>query len=134
MQDKNSHSHVYVAKYNHLLLVSIVLRFQSYQWRKKKKKNWIFLMVVCYSYTNILARLLVLFFLNLILIIERKTWSWPYMTGLSCHPYLRLVFCMAKNRMWLSSKLTQFVITFIFPLFLCKWQRCMFLATKRPKH
>ena len=33
------------------------------------------------------------------------------MTGLSCHPYLRPVFCIKKSRMLLSTKLTQCVIT-----------------------
>ena len=125
MQDRNSHSHVYVAKYNHLLLVSIVLRFQSHQWRKKKLNfldgSWLFIHKYLSSVVDFI------FFKpyphNRTQNMELAT------TGLSCHPYLRLVFCITKNRVWLSAKLTQCVITFIFPLFFvndndaCFWQQ-----------
>ena len=127
MQDRNSHSHVYVAKYNHLLLVSIVLSFQSYQWRKKKKK------------LNFLDGSLLFIHKYLSSVVDFIFFKpYPYnitqnmelaKTGLSCHPYLRLVFCITKNRVWLSTKLTQCVITFIFPLFFvndndaCFWQQ-----------
>ena len=113
MQDRNSHSHVYVAKYNHLLMVSIVLRFQSYQWRKKKKKlnfpdgSWLFIHKYLSSVVDFI------FFKTYP---YNRTQNMELATiGLSCHPYLRLVFCITKNRVRLSTKLTQCVITFIFP-------------------
>ena len=119
-------------KYNHLLLVSIVLKFQSYQWRKKKKKNlkfldgsWLFI----HKYLSSVVDFFFFFFKpyphNRTQNISREL----AMTGLSCHPYLRPVFCITKSRMLLSTKLTQCVITFIFPLFFvndndaCFWQQ-----------
>ena len=125
MQDRNSHSHVYVAKYNHLLLVSIVLRFQSHQWRKKKLNfldgSWLFIHKYLSSVVDFI------FFKTYP---YNRTQNMELATiGLSCHPYLRLVFCITKNRVWLSTKLTQCVITFIFPIFFvndndaCFWQQ-----------
>ena len=102
-------------KYNHLLLVSIVLKFQSYQWRKKKKKNlkfldgsWLFI----HKYLSTVVDFIFFFFFkpyphNRTQNISREL----AMTGLSCHPYLRPVFCITKSRMLLSTKLTQCVIT-----------------------
>ena len=73
-------------------------------------------MALGYSFTNILAQLLIFFFFffffkpyphNRTQNISREL----AMTGLSCHPYLRPVFCITKSRMLLSTKLTQCVIT-----------------------
>ena len=99
-----------MAKYNHLLLVSTVLRFQSYQRRKKKLKfldgSWLFI----HKYLSTVVDFFFFFFFFKPYP-HNRTQNISRELAMSCHPYLRPVFCITKSRMWLSTKLTQCVIT-----------------------